>query len=303
TLPGAECVGFDLAPRPIAMGRALAEEAGLRNVRLEVGSVAGLPADLGRFDCIIAHGLYSWIPPAVADALLAACGRHPAPGGVAYISYNTYPGWFAKRMVREMMSYHVRGITDAARRAEQGRALVMLLATATPHTGAFRAALREEADDLRERDDWYILHDHLGAENHPVYFHEMAARALGHGLRWIGKAEFRAWENPLADDHAAILAAITPRERREQYFDFLGNRQFRSDLFSRAECAPAAEPEAAALGGLWFTGEMEPVGPEPAAGADETFRHVSGEELTTASLELRAILRAFAGARPGALSF
>src|SRR5215218_6536208 len=91
TLPGAECVGLDLAARPVATGRALAEEAGLRNVRLDVASVADLPADLGPFDFVIAHGLYSWIPAAVADALLEACGRHLAPGGVAYISYNTYP--------------------------------------------------------------------------------------------------------------------------------------------------------------------------------------------------------------------
>lgn len=303
TLPGSECVGIDLAERPIAEGRAMAAEAGLRNVRLEVGSVADLPEGLGRFDFIVAHGLYSWVPPGVAEALLGAIGRRLAPGGVAYLSYNTYPGWYAKRMVREMMSYHVRGSADPGRRAEQGRALVMLLATATPDAGAFRAALREEADDLRDRDDWYVLHDHLGAENHPAYFHEMTARAGEHGLRWVGKADFIAWEDHLDAEHAAMLAAIAPRERREQYLDFIGNRPFRRDLFARAEDAPARDPAPGDVCRLWFRGEAEPTGPEPGAGADETFRLRWGGELTTGSPPLRAILRSTTEAWPGALGF
>jgi hypothetical protein len=43
--------------------------------------------------------VYSWVPDEVQEAILAACGRLLSPSGVAYVGYNTYPGWKAKEIV------------------------------------------------------------------------------------------------------------------------------------------------------------------------------------------------------------
>ena len=77
--PGSRVVGVDLAPGAIARGRALAAEAGIANVDLRVGDIARLPADLGEFDYVVAHGVYSWVPEPVRAALLDACRRFLAP--------------------------------------------------------------------------------------------------------------------------------------------------------------------------------------------------------------------------------
>src|SRR4029077_18165109 len=57
----------------------------------------------GNFDFIIAHGVFSWVPAEVQEALLSTFRRLLAPEGVAYMSYNVYPGWKAKEIVRDAM--------------------------------------------------------------------------------------------------------------------------------------------------------------------------------------------------------
>src|SRR5262245_22460675 len=82
-LPGASFLGVDLSPAQIAMGRQAAEQLGLANVELRAASILELPGDLGTFDYILCHGVYSWVPPAAQEAILALCGRCLAPQGVA----------------------------------------------------------------------------------------------------------------------------------------------------------------------------------------------------------------------------
>ena len=51
------------------------------------------PLDEPQFDYIICHDVYSWVPDAVQQKILAICSRNRVPNGVADVSYNTYPGW------------------------------------------------------------------------------------------------------------------------------------------------------------------------------------------------------------------
>ena len=74
-LPEASFVGCDLSGQAIAMARAGAEELGLRNVTLLQQDLATLGDDPAPFDYIIAHGVYSWVPAPVRDALLDLARR------------------------------------------------------------------------------------------------------------------------------------------------------------------------------------------------------------------------------------
>ena len=78
-LPESEFVGIDLAARPIEAGRRAAERLGLRNVSLATRDLVEFPSDAGEFDYIVAHGLYSWVPPEVAGRLLALVGSTSLP--------------------------------------------------------------------------------------------------------------------------------------------------------------------------------------------------------------------------------
>src|ERR1044072_8103995 len=57
--PGIRALGVDLAAEPIADGQRAIADIGLTNVELLHGDVREIP-DLGEFDYIVAHGVYSW---------------------------------------------------------------------------------------------------------------------------------------------------------------------------------------------------------------------------------------------------
>ena len=90
-LPGSEFVGLDVSEAQITAGQTLRQALGLNNLTLTQMDILDVPAGLGQFDYIIAHGIYSWVPPQVRDKVLQVCQDHLAPQGVAYVSYNCYP--------------------------------------------------------------------------------------------------------------------------------------------------------------------------------------------------------------------
>lgn len=71
---------------------------------------------LGRFDYILTHGVYSWVPPAVQEKILRLCASNLTEHGVAYVSYNVNPGWSMRGMLRDMMCYHASRFEDPRER-------------------------------------------------------------------------------------------------------------------------------------------------------------------------------------------
>src|SRR5690349_7250348 len=86
-LPNSEFVGFDLSHNPIASGRAFVAELGLRDIALHsIDLCQATEEQFGKFDYIIAHGVYSWVPQPVRERLLGVCREMLNPQGVAYVS-------------------------------------------------------------------------------------------------------------------------------------------------------------------------------------------------------------------------
>ena len=64
-LPGSRFLGVDLSSRQIEDGCRTIEALGVGNVELLHRSILDVDDDLGRFDYVICHGVYSWVPPEV----------------------------------------------------------------------------------------------------------------------------------------------------------------------------------------------------------------------------------------------
>jgi cyclopropane fatty-acyl-phospholipid synthase-like methyltransferase len=142
-LPDAWLVGVDLSARQIADGERIIRKTGLNNVSLRHASIADVDETYGHFDYILCHGVFSWVPHDIQDAILAICSNHLTPNGVAYVSYNTYPGWHMRGMMRDMMRYHAFRFTEPAQRIAQARALLdFLVQTSQQDTGAYGVLLR-----------------------------------------------------------------------------------------------------------------------------------------------------------------
>jgi SAM-dependent methyltransferase len=218
-LPQSRFTGIDLAAAPIAEARAMAGDLALSNIELRVRDLRDLAKEQGEFDYIFAHGLYSWIPAEVRDRLLAVCRQRLAPEGVAFVSYNVYPGRYPRQMIREILLYHTRALLDPAKRIAEARRLLAQLD-------------HPEAKSLLEQGDDSLFHDDLAPINDPVWFREFAAHAQRHGLQYLGEA----------DSHHTFDLATAPVEageliEREQYVDLLKLRPFRQTLLCRAEIA------------------------------------------------------------------
>jgi methyltransferase-like protein/2-polyprenyl-3-methyl-5-hydroxy-6-metoxy-1,4-benzoquinol methylase len=236
-LPKSQFVGIDLAASAIAQGQTMIETLGLKNLSLRAGSVMDIGADFGQFDYIIAHGLYSWVPDAVREKVLAVCKVNLAPQGVAYISYNANPGGHFKRMIREMMLFHTRGFDDPKERVHQSIALVKFLAESQTKTEGYQQFLKDELELLLRRDENNIFHDELGELNTPFLFHQFCEDARRCGLQYLAEGDYVQMR-----DHnfaPAVREALRQlgknRVAREQYLDFISFRRFRQTLLCHAE--------------------------------------------------------------------
>ena len=235
-LPESEFVGVDLSQRAIQDGKQLAEEIGLKNITLRQANLKDIGPDWGEFDYIVSHGVYSWIPDDAQHALMRVCAERLSPHGVAYISYNTYPGWHMRGMIRDMMCYRARAFNSPSDRIRHARALIDFLSQAVPaEDNAYGILLKNELNLLREKDDSYLLHEHLEDVNAPVYFYQFVERAESHGLQYLAEADFRVMAiSNFPKEISAILQSVSSNAMEiEQYMDFVRNRMFRQTLLCR----------------------------------------------------------------------
>ena len=307
-LPASEFLGIDLAAGHVAAGRELVAELGLSNVELRQGSVLDVDSGFGRFDYIVAHGVLSWVPLEVQNKILEIFSQNLAPRGVAYVSYNTFPGWHQQRMVREMMLYHARGEDDPERRVHKALEMIDLLARAADGRNdshsLFLASTHRRFGRYRQQSS-YLVHDYLEEHNHPLYFHQLAERARAHGLEYLaeaGAAPVAGNLPPAVGERLAALAA--GRVELEQYMDFATNRSFRRTLLCHRGLDVAADPDPKRLPRLLASSSAKPVatGAEAPSGASETFRTARGNTFSTDHPTARAVLHLLSDAWPQAVA-
>lgn len=246
TMPDAAFVGIDLSQRQIQEATATSAAAGTANATFHTMDLRDVDESFGRFDYIIGHGLYSWVPPDVQEEILEVCAQRLSPNGLVYLSYNTFPGWHLGLMFREMMLFRIRKTADPAERLRQVRELMRFLATSARSEGSLWSILLEEqASYVEEAKDWYLLHDDLEAENNPLYFSEMVERVGRHGLQYVAEVRSGSPDEIPAPEVDQILDRIaTSRIEREQYLDFLNNGRFRRSIFCHAGLALATPDRA-----------------------------------------------------------
>jgi SAM-dependent methyltransferase len=252
SLPGAQFTGIDLASVPVERGNQVIRDLGLSNVRLLQMDLLGIGEDLGEFDYIIAHGLYAWTPPVVRDKILAIARAHLSPNGIAFISYNAYPGGHLRKVLREAMLLHVGDAADPAVRLDRARCILQLFAAGRPEPDEFDRAFAAEAAEVMKRSQSSLFHDFLADIYEPVQLSEFVAHAAKHRLQYLADASALDSANPklTAEVLAAVTKSTADRIEREQYLDMLRLRRFRQSLVCRAEVAIQDEwitPRAAGL--------------------------------------------------------
>jgi SAM-dependent methyltransferase len=258
--PRAHFVGIDLAPRHIEEGRQRIAALRLANVELRQGDLAHLALDGQKFDYVICHGVFSWVPKAAQDAIFRVCRDVLAANGMAAISYNVLPGWHLRRIVRDICLHHVGGDGEPRDRVARARALLEEIAKSSSPTEPYGLLLRNEARRAAKRPASYILGEFLAQHNDPCYFREFAQRAGAHGLSYLCEgdlaASIRETRTPEIRARIRALAGSSPLAF-EQYADFFTGRTFRRSVLIREQQAAAVrrERDAQRLRGLHFASD------------------------------------------------
>jgi len=215
SLPETDCWGVDLSAENIANGQAAIEALALQNITLKHKNILEIDQQFGIFDYIIAHGIYSWVSSEVQKKILDVCKNNLAPNGVAYVSYDTKPGWFMRHTLRDMMLYH-----NSAARTTQLTDLVAFFADATAETKtAYSKFANEAINQCRQLPASFIFKDLIAEENEPLYFYEFMELARAQGLSYLGDALYPS-SSPIPRLHQDLIY-------QEQMLDFVHNRHFR----------------------------------------------------------------------------
>jgi SAM-dependent methyltransferase len=247
SLPHARFVGCDLSARAIAAGRRTIDALGLANVSLVDEDLVALAPGHGDFDFIVAHGVYSWVPPRVRDALFALAARRLAPNGVLYVSFNALPGCRIRQAAWDVLHHHVDGIENPRARLAAARDLARLIGDGGTATHEADQSLRAEFRAIAQHSDSELAHDDLAVPNDPVLFDSLVEHAAQHGLRYLADAEPSTISTAGVSGQAqAYLSTFDPLAR-EQYLDFLRLRRFRQSLLVRADAPPDGEDPAKRL--------------------------------------------------------
>ena len=243
--PEATFIGIELSQDQVEKGNKIISDAKLDNVSLLQGDILNFDESLGSFDYIIAHGFYSWISDEMKDKLLDIISHHLADNGIAYVSYNTYPGWHTMEEVRQLMLFANRGYDELTHKEKvlRGKTVGSLVGAQIlnydnlkERNSKFLGALRS----VMQKDDYYVGHDHLEPHNDPCYFYQFNDHLKAHNLTYVCDADLtlsmvRTYDESIADK----LEKLVPNSQadQEQYLDFMLDTTFRKSIICKENAA------------------------------------------------------------------
>ncbi len=264
-LPNAKFVGVDLAENHITDAKKSAEALNLSNLEFYQMDVMEMSvANFGKFDYIIAHGLFSWVPKFVQEKTLALCREMLNENGVGYISYNAFPGAHHRQMVQKMLRFHTKNVNEPMEKVGKSISFLAFLAENSTEKEIFTPILQSELKRHFEHDAADIFHDDLSDLNVAFYFHEFAELLKQNNLQYLAEAELHAMgTQSLSKDTREFVESLEDIIEKEQYLDFLRGRIFRQTLFCREEVELNRAPEPAVMNKFLLSSSIRAVSEKP----------------------------------------
>lgn len=238
--PQGEFLGVDFHPGHIAHAESIADAAGLTNIRFREADFADLgnpwPAEFGTFDYVALHGIYSWVPPAIREALIRCLSQATRPGSLVYNSYNAQPGWLST-----MPFQHItRALKEAS--GDSGGAVFDASITLFDRLRSGNASifqilpgLKARLDAVKNRNSSYLVQEYLHESWNPLWHSEVGKEFGPAKLDYLGSATIA--ETMLPDVLPPPLRDAIVQQRgaalRQDLQDFVVNQSFRRDIFCR----------------------------------------------------------------------
>ena len=234
-LPNSTCIGIDVSDLIIEEAQQYAKSLELKNLTLKRASILEITLEsFGKFDYIIVQNVFSSVCEDTQKAIFALFEQLLMPNGIAYISYNTLPGWNMAKSVREIVQYHTQSHYIPSEKLRQARLLITFLRDNIRYkNSAYRSLLNEEL--LLLEDENYFFSDYLSEHNSAYYFESFIQKAKLHKLQYLSDSNIETmFIGNFSENVGAQFKELSHDIiKTEQYLDFLTNRRFRMTLLCR----------------------------------------------------------------------
>lgn len=244
--PRAKILGIDPDSTQIEVARQHAEILGLANAEFIAADYAAVTPELGEFDYIIAHDVFSLLDRDQAAEILRICRLNLAFEGIAYVNYDTYPGARAAEAVRDAMMLYSHGAETVEDQRDAARTALTLFTNGISPDNPMAAAFNQAAEQSKADLDAGLF----GVTRQPYYFVEFSEQAAAYAMVCAGDAQPQI---EMADTYGGnvalahgLLGLGKPRALRQQNLDFSVGRQHRRSLLVHQErqdgLLPQVEP-------------------------------------------------------------
>ncbi|MEB3320646.1 MAG: class I SAM-dependent methyltransferase [Cyanobium sp.] len=247
--PEGSFLGVDFNPDHIGHARQLAEELELTNIRFleadflelqrDPSPLGEAPADRGPYQYVVAHGIASWVGPAVREALLAVGAAALADRGLFYLSYNCQPGWLALSNYQQLVKLELRrsGGQPSTELFQQvaDRLLLLVGDPQQPNPlGRFLPTLPQELIDLPQRGINYLYGEFGHEQWQPLAVGDLHLLARGERLTPIGTATLpELFDDLVAPSLRETVLGESEPLLRQTLLDLATFKGFRRDIFVR----------------------------------------------------------------------
>lgn len=171
-----------------------------------------------KFDYIICHGVFSWVNRECQDKIISIFKNNLADEGLAYCSYNTYPGWYDKMPIRELLLQHTKNIANPIDKILASREVLEQIRT-VKHPKLYN----DEIDRLLDKYHCsYLYHEYLEEVNQPLFYTEFCQRL---------------------NDLIPLFDATTLKQDDEVSFDWINWRSFRQTIIGKNYIEPTIQDD------------------------------------------------------------
>ena len=305
--PEATIVGFDLADTAVAVGRRAIDDLGLNNIRLQTLDILDAGAELGQFDYIIVHGVYSWVPEPVRQGVMRLISACLAPEGLAFVSYNALPGCHLRLLLREMILHHLQGLEGFEARLAGAREFLNLFIANASDSDPTALAIKTHCRSMLDRDPRVLFHDELGPFFQPFYLSEFVAEAQRWNLAFLAESEGVWWREelfPSSRGKAVTQIVGADPVALHQYLDFLTTRLFRQSILCHADRPVDRTVDHRRVRDLWIAGSVRWADTAPDLDSDAVmrFEFATGAAISLEAPTLKRALWAIGQAWPSAIA-
>ncbi|MEO1991244.1 MAG: class I SAM-dependent methyltransferase [Pirellulales bacterium] len=160
--PDADFVGVDFLKEHADYVASESQKSELNNLSVYCVDFAELPKDIGVFDFITLHGVFSWVSADLQKRICQIIRDHLAPNGLALVSYNCMPGWSSLLPVRTLIRYFAsKSKGDSVSRVRSALQSVHALQKADIPLFQTNPHAAQLIKKILEADPHYVAHEYL----------------------------------------------------------------------------------------------------------------------------------------------